>query len=175
MTVFSKLTSDGGAAAVTALTTGLAAVALVMKRRRLRVLQRQEINMELGRRLRRQGPRRRPEPRYSDEPGMSAWRRKPERTQWYLDYIEKSHLLDDPIAGAQLRNEFRHKFRVTYKQFTEFVHETRESNLFSDDQNRAYRGPAPHPLEMKVTIPFFCHVIFILLFSFTHAVCICFI
>ena len=88
-----------------------------------------------------------PSPRYKNSTGKDAWMFQPERTQFYLNYIENEDLARDPTTV--LGREFKAKFRVTYATFKRFVDDTRASGLFVDEKAKK-SGQKPHPLAMKV-------------------------
>ena len=85
--------------------------------------------------------------RYPNLEGKAARMLQPERTQWYLNYIENKAEAADP--ESVIGKEFRAKFRVPYSMFEEIVQATRDSGLFPDELE-SKSGQKPHPLAMKV-------------------------
>ena len=62
-----------------------------------------------GGRGRRRDGRKRPMPRYEGASGKTAWTMRPERTQWWLDYVEHEELAADPtsILGKEFRQRMQ--------------------------------------------------------------------
>ena len=85
--------------------------------------------------------------RYPNRRGKAARLLQPERTQWYLNYIENKDEAADP--ESVIGKEFRAKFRVPYSLFEEILQATRDSGKFPDE-NVKKSGQGPHPLSLKV-------------------------
>ena len=92
-------------------------------------------------------PFRRRNKRYPNRRGKAARLLQPERTQWYLNYIENNDEAADP--ESVIGKEFRAKFRVPYSLFEEILQATRDSGKFPDE-NVKKSGQGPHPLSLKV-------------------------
>ena len=86
-------------------------------------------------------------PRYKKAKGKAKWMFQPERTQWYLNYVENEDLAADP--SSVLGREFEDKFRIPHYMFMEILEATRLSGKFPDETRRQ-RGQKAHPLSMKV-------------------------
>ena len=72
-----------------------------------------------------------PSPRYKGAPGKSALIMRPQRTQWWLDYVEHEELAVDP--GSVLGKELRHRFHVPFSMYRGFLAEMRLDSRFSND------------------------------------------
>ena len=86
-------------------------------------------------------------PRYKKSRGKAAWLFQPERTQFWVNYIDNEDLARDPTTI--IGKEFKDKFRISYSMFERILADTRESGEFADELARK-AGQKAHPLAMKV-------------------------